>query len=288
MDAGGPGLSPDVAFEILGEETRLSILRAVWAADTVPVAFSVLRRAVGSPDSGRFNYHLGKLDGPFLDSTGDGYTLTQAGREVVRAVMAGTVTVAPSVPSTTIDGRCPTCGGVLEIRYDDQVTVACGDCGGTVMWNEFPPAGLADRSPSDIAWAFDRWVRRRFQLAADGICPNCASDMEKQLDGITPDASDDPETVASLHTCPTCRYEARVPLAGHALSHPAVIAFFWEMEVDLTTLPYWEWRERFQNFTTTVADTDPYTFQVAIPADHGTLTLTFDAELDVSAVERSG
>lgn len=64
-------LAPDDAFAVLGNETRLGILRALWDAynpqetdNSVP--FSEFYDRVGFDDTGNFNYRLGKLTGDFV------------------------------------------------------------------------------------------------------------------------------------------------------------------------------------------------------------------------------
>lgn len=80
-------------FSLLGDSTRLAILRSLWEAQkdrekkTVP--FEVLRERVGVADSGRFNYHLGKLTNRFITQTNDGYQLRYAGTRVVGALLEG-------------------------------------------------------------------------------------------------------------------------------------------------------------------------------------------------------
>jgi hypothetical protein len=85
----GDCLPPDEAFAVLGNETRLAILLALEGADD-PLAYSELKRAVGVYDSGRFNYHLDKLLGHFIDGTGNGYRLRDVGRRAAQAVVAET------------------------------------------------------------------------------------------------------------------------------------------------------------------------------------------------------
>lgn len=66
------GLTPEDAFAVLGDETRLNVVRVLWSAgasheyddvdDTAStMPYSELRRRVGVEDDGRFNYHLSKL-----------------------------------------------------------------------------------------------------------------------------------------------------------------------------------------------------------------------------------
>ena len=66
MDSDAEGLSPDEAFWLLGDQMRVAILRAVWVSSEEPNTFSEIRERIGSPDSGKFNYHLNKLVGHFL------------------------------------------------------------------------------------------------------------------------------------------------------------------------------------------------------------------------------
>jgi len=78
-------------FDLLSDETRLRIVSALAAhAHAVPddpsLGFAALRQRVGARDSGRFNYHLRKLDGTLVERTQGGYALSRAGRHVVSVV----------------------------------------------------------------------------------------------------------------------------------------------------------------------------------------------------------
>jgi DNA-binding transcriptional ArsR family regulator len=75
------------AFALLSDETRVSILQSLAAAEASPedpdaLSFSELRTRVGVRDGGLFNYHLRKLRGQFVEKTDDGYRLTTEGRRV--------------------------------------------------------------------------------------------------------------------------------------------------------------------------------------------------------------
>jgi hypothetical protein len=273
---------PERAFWLLSDETRIAILRALWAASDDPLSFTVLRERVGNPNSGQFNYHLGKLRGHFVSKGEGGYTLTQAGREVVRAVLAGSLTDRPRMDATPIDAGCPECGASLIVRYDEYGIVECSACASTVMWNEFPPAGLAGRQPAEVAAVFDTWTRHRFHLAMEGVCPSCASEM-------TVEKLDDPDDAAPStdHRCRNCTYEARVPLFGHVIRHPAVVSFFHERGTDIANAPYWELRTLAREFEETVLDDDPWTARITITADDARLRVTLDERLAVTDVELS-
>lgn len=281
MGEGSDSVSPDEAFWLLGEETRLGILRAVWEAGGDAVPFTEIRDRVGNPDSGAFNYHLDKLRGLFLVRRDGGYELSQAGREVVRAIMAGVLTNQPELEAGSIDGSCVHCGGGLVAEYDRYGVVKCRDCGELVMWNEFPPAGLDGRSVTEFAEAFDRWTQHRFRLAMDNVCPNCASSMELRRISESTDGED---SIAGQFRCETCKYEARVPLFGFVIGHPAVIAFFYEDGIDVTSLPYWRVRELADTFREDVVSEEPWLAEVTVVNDDRELVMRVDEAFDVADV----
>lgn len=103
------------ALEALGNEQRITILRALAETDT-PLPFSELRRRVGIDDTGRFNYHLDQLLGPFVRQTDAGYELGYAGERLVVAVadLEPEAAAMRSDDRPTADGAgsesCPVCG----------------------------------------------------------------------------------------------------------------------------------------------------------------------------------
>ncbi|MFB6270286.1 MAG: winged helix-turn-helix domain-containing protein, partial [Halobacterium sp.] len=143
----------DGAFELLADDTRAGILRALAARQRddpgdPAMSFAELRRAVGVADSGNFNYHLGKLRGRFVEQDGDGYRLTPQGVRLAALVASGFDGV--EVAATPLDADCPVCGTPLAVSYGDGlVTVACENehvFPQSFLW----PAG-ADRDPSELA-----------------------------------------------------------------------------------------------------------------------------------------
>jgi len=103
--------APSDALAVLGEETRVRILR-VLAETGEPMSFSELRRAVGVEDAGRFNYHLSRVCEHFVREVGSGYELDSAGAQLVTAAdveLAGREEVADAVDPGP-DESCPVCG----------------------------------------------------------------------------------------------------------------------------------------------------------------------------------
>ena len=76
----------DRAFELLGNETRIEILRVLASADEECLSFSTLRKRVGIDDSGQFNYHLNRLAGHYVRRTTDGYAICQTGTDALEAI----------------------------------------------------------------------------------------------------------------------------------------------------------------------------------------------------------
>lgn len=80
-----------MVFDLLSDETRLRIVSALAAyehahPDDPAIGFAALRERVDARDSGRFNYHLRKLDDTLVEKTPDGYRLTTVGRQIVALV----------------------------------------------------------------------------------------------------------------------------------------------------------------------------------------------------------
>jgi DNA-binding transcriptional ArsR family regulator len=77
-------------FDLLSDETRLRIVTTLARDREVDGAsglrFSQLRERVGAADSGRFNYHLGKLRGDLVRKDGERYVLTETGRTYAATV----------------------------------------------------------------------------------------------------------------------------------------------------------------------------------------------------------
>jgi DNA-binding transcriptional ArsR family regulator len=277
-----PGLTPAAAFALLGEPTRLAIVRAIWEAPGDVVTFSAIRDRVGTEDTGRFNYHLGKLRGHFVRKVEDdgrpaaGYELRQAGTEVVRAVLAGVINEAPVREPTAFGAACPDCSGDLEVSYDGHGTVACADCGTVWMHNEFPPAGLAGRDAPALALALDRWTRHRSLLAFDGVCPSCASETVLAVE------EDDGGPFAE-RICGHCEHASRAPLWALVVQVPEVAAFLHANGVEVRDRPFWELVAL--DVETTREDGG---FALRFRTDGETLRVDLDADLRVVGTAREG
>lgn len=71
-------------FKLLGDETRITILRELYrhwrrSPEEPCLPFSTLYERVGGGDSGQFNYHLKRLEDRLVERRTAGYTLTPRG-----------------------------------------------------------------------------------------------------------------------------------------------------------------------------------------------------------------
>ena len=96
-DTGPSGEHISEVFGLLGNETRLNILLAIWEkqvplAEDNTVPFSRLFERVDCDDRGTFSYHLEQLEGQFVTQHTErgGYELSIPGLKLVRTIIAGT------------------------------------------------------------------------------------------------------------------------------------------------------------------------------------------------------
>lgn len=190
--AGDPTeLSAAEAFGLLAHETRLAAMRVLWD-ENGPLTFTAIADRAGIPDTGNFNYHLGKLVGYFLRKEGDTYALTLAGRQAMAAVSAGTLTDLPLLEPTVLNRPCPWCEADVRIaHFGDKLRVTCTECPGTFGgedWNQgsalphppgtitvlpFPPAGIENRTPQELLDASLVRLASRWRDLTYGTCPDC-------------------------------------------------------------------------------------------------------------------
>ncbi|MCT9098451.1 helix-turn-helix domain-containing protein [Haloarchaeobius sp. HME9146] len=307
----GPSSSllPEEAFSLLGNETRFNILRALWELfdppESSPVSYSNLMDYVGVRDSGNFNYHLGKLEGHFVESTDDGYVLSDAGEQIVQTVVAGTAVEQTSMDPVHIGVICPVCDGTgTTIRYDDEtLTVQCTECDGIYPSRpgklaEFhlPPAGLAGRDPVSVFESAITRVTLETRSMIAGVCPRCASEPTVEVDwcrehesgdsGLCDQCDTTMQSIA-MYLCQTCKHIWRFPIWCNVLWHPATIAFFDNHDIDIEPLS-WNYYLRGREFDQELLSEDPPRLAITVRADDATLRFTFDESMTILSVERDG
>lgn len=314
--AGAADRQATEAFALLGNETRLSILLALWeeydphgGENTVP--FSRIFERIDYDDPGNLRYHLEKLEGQFLRQHTErgGYELRETGLKLVQSVIAGAGVADETRAPAEIDRSCPFCGAPTAIRYRDGLVIhACTECDGpTPEATEtegflsaipFEPAGLADRSPEQIRAASLVVAHRQVQSLFDGLCPACSGPVDAWLE-CCPDHD-------STGTCAECgkrfdawaRFQCRI-CKNHSVSSPKALALFHPAVVSFYDDHGVSTRLRADDFesTTRIADfmddhemelasSDPPRVAVSAAIEDDEVQLTFDETVRVIDVQR--
>lgn len=302
-------LSPDDAFAVLGNETRMDILQKLAEAED-PLQFSELRERVGVSDSGQFNYHLDKLVGHFIEHTEDGYGLRRAGERIIEAIVSGAVTETPVIDPTPIDWPCSQCGAPVKVSYQQEwMALSCTECeglyGGSLAADErapreqledgylggasLPPAAIKNRSASEvfrtaISWDFLERIAR-----SKGICPRCSAAIEMSLtvcedhdhgDGIC-DACGSRYAVKFESACPNCPNtgEGLLPTALHGTTE--ILDFVTSHGFDPVTPTEDQWMAMTEAWEVEVLSLDPVEVRITYTLEGHVLSLTVDEELNV-------
>ena len=320
LDESQSDIPPEEVFEILGNEIRMGILRALWEAydpmsTADAVSFSELYEAVPVSDSGQFNYHLDKLRGRYVEQTDEGYTFRPVGLKLVQSVIAGAGQEGRLEP-TDIAVDCERCGGDTRLTYDGgRVYHVCTDCGGhfesaeypdgTLWGKSFSPAGVAHRSPEELfaALTFLDWPMSA--RLTGNVCPRCSGVLEQSLavcyDHESWEAEPCPncgysEPIRAHWVCATCKHHATGSVSGVVENHPAVISFLYDHDVDFgypystndfDTVVENEEIKADIDYDQDLVSTDPLRVRVTVAYDGDELALTLDSDLDVLAVDWS-
>lgn len=306
-------LAPDEAFAVLGDETRMAILRRLGEADEA-LSFSELRARVGMRDSGQFNYHLGKLTDHFVRQTDEGYRLRQSGRRVVQAVMSGAVTETPEIELTRVEETCHFCESPLAVRYrEGRIIMYCTGCDGTYDTERandldvpddhgyigdllLPPAGVQNRSPQEVVRAGWMWANLEVMSMAADLCPRCSGPVEFDVEVCTDHVDEG--------LCPNCDRRMAVYLnaectnCNHGFGGGPAIALATDatllrflLDHDLNPItPDSTGRMRINRvheaYTEEMVAEDPLRVRYAFAVDGDELSITVDESFDVIEVAR--
>lgn len=228
-------------FDLLADETRAAIVRTLAEArreapGEPELSFSELRKRVGASDSGRFNYHLGKLRGHFVTEDEAGYSLSAVGVRAAGSIMGGEFDNPPEREPEQLGDDCGRCGDPLVAGYENGLlTVSCGN--GHGFADAVPPATVEEHSLEGAVRTFDAKLRGDVALARRGGCPLCHGSMSWSLHR---DLNDDaPVDFVYTPECSRCGQRLGVPVGLLVVDHPAVVAAYHEGGVDLRERPFW-------------------------------------------------
>lgn len=281
--------APSEAFQPLGNEIRTNVLGALLDDERGPQrrTFSELAEASGADTTAGFAYHLRQLTNHYLRETDDGYTLTDAGVRIARAIASGAYTDSVDRDPVPIDDPCPMCDSATLVAEatDNTVTVNCKTCEQTLLRLPFPPGGHHTHTDEEFPAALDRLYRHRVALMTAGSCPECGGWSTASVEYAYPEDTDPDEKrgePTQLHLdCTACGYTLRCPVTFAVLDHPAVVSFYHERDTDVRDRPIWnvgrEWRE-------TLLSDDPWCVRVSTEVDGDGLALLVGKDATVVEV----
>ncbi|ELY95018.1 hypothetical protein C483_01601 [Natrialba hulunbeirensis JCM 10989] len=283
-------------FALLADELRLEIIRTLGTADASSLSFSVLRERVGNPDSGRFNYHLGKLTGTFVRRTDAGeYALSSAGCRVVGAIVAAEFpsgaasgpasdSTQPTPETATLESPCPRCDTAQVATYDpavERVSIRCPDCAELRSQFGFPPGGW-DAHADSLTTVLDRWFTDTLRFHADGICVNCTGRTTGRIK--TDSAMYDDDELRLAFDCERCPNRVSFTLSLYLLFQPPVVAFLHDHGIDPRAIDIWNLKFVLTPTVQRVS-TAPLELLAEFERDGDRLRVRVDSELRVDVVE---
>jgi len=283
---GVDGAEPAAAFAALSDPLRVEILRALNAhrreTGEHVAGFAALRKRVGVRDSGRFRYHLDELREHFVEKIETGeYRLTNAGRQVVAAIVAGTYTEVVSLGPETLDSTCPACGTAAVARYESgHCTVTCGNDHALFQWAVAPNAAADATLPAVVDLA-ELLAFQAIKLAIAGRCARC-------FERVDPAVTVDDDRPVFRAVCEVCGGRAVGPATFPLVVDPAVAAFCRDHGLSLREDHVWEFPFVTDESAVASVETDPVrvTYDVALHDDR--LRATVDDEGQVVDVIRPG
>lgn len=313
--AGAAGPHATEAFSLLGNETRLAILLALWefhepSADDTGVSFSELYEQIDYDNPGNFSYHLEQLEGQFIRKRSEdgGYELRTTGLEIIRKVIAGAGVQDTNLELTEIDRPCPLCDGSTAVSYrDGTVYQLCTDCDGNATRDglpdgylngmKFDPAGVTDRSANELIAAAELAAYRHMRTMYEGLCSSCSGPVDATLeicedhtsDGVCSNCGRVPACTAQFQ-CRVCKDFHGTTPATISVFHPAVVAFYYDHGLS----PRWHAEEsddtthdgdQDPDYMTDLVSTDPPRVEVTITIDDDELRLTVDGTVTVVNVD---
>lgn len=284
----------EALFGLLGNESRMRILRALWdefgfqeyvTATREGTSFGTLRERAGIEDPGNFNYHLGELTGSLVESRDDGYVLTPLGYNVMRAIERLGEFEYASIDPWKTDDPCPFCGAPLVAEYRREVLeVTCEACGalagsGHFTYVEIPSPGSGELDREDLLDAATVELTAKVRSSLQGFCWQCHSRMDTEVKRCEDHDRNDEGICETCNnrfsatvdaSCSACGTSGHGPVVEYAIASPAVAAFYASAGRGPGQIGPWQYRlEALADVKETVRETDPPTVLAEFERDSG-------------------
>jgi hypothetical protein len=287
------GAASEEAFALLGHEIRLAILRAFFekytpvdpdslseAREQRTLSYTEMMAATDMEDSGKFNYHLEKLRGVYVEEVEEGYVPTASAVALYEAVIANRPT--ESIPGNfDVDETCPNCAASLRGQYEQEyLTVECPAC--DLFWGityRFPKNGLAVREDESVYEALYDRMMYHVGLARTGQCPSCAGITSVTL---LQERLDNESTPTAEITCGTCSWFVTVDIVSALQFEPQVTKSLLGLGVPLSESSSMRATEQLlPDVTGQVSSDDPVQVTISIPYEGSVAEVVVDENLTV-------
>lgn len=283
-------MTAEEAFGLLGDELRADILRVLGETPYEGLSFSELRERVDEGvDSGQFNYHLQKPVGPFVENTDDGCVLRAPGLAVYRAIGSGAFNRSVTLEPFDAGFECYFCSAPVEAAHEDgSFRLACPGCDHRFASTDLPPSAVEGSDEAELLARVDQYTRHRMLAASRGVCPVRACGMERAFvpaEELWSEGSERLEVFASW-SCDHCGRSHHMPVGLALLYHPALVSFFHDHGVDVTSVNHWELEFALSDNHTTVRSRDPWAVELAVSRGGETLELVVDENVAVVETNR--
>lgn len=270
------------AFALLGHDIRLNILVALldnWvAAYTEPIPYAELMDAVGVEDSGKFNYHLGKLRGTYVQQVDDGYVPTAAATALYRAVVAHQPSQDADRTHFEVGSECPSCGAALVGTHERGfLSVDCSSCNDWVGFTyPFPRNGFNNRSDDEVVRAAHKRCKHHLELARSGQCPFCAATTSIEVQEEAIKEGDEPAVTIE---CTSCSFIIGSRILFLLLLNTPVTAVLSDAGIGVEQ---YEWE--LPEATVCISSQEPLRIRVNLEGEGGEVTLVVDEYLNVCSI----
>jgi hypothetical protein len=271
-------------FELLGQEVRVEILRALLAArrgSADPfLSFTELKDAVGVRDAGRFNYHLNQLLGTLVTDAEEGYRLSSFGFRLFAPLSAGLSEPDPDIDAVPLPGSCPECGADIRAKlHGNAFRLVCEADHVLNRGLLGHPQAVAERSTEAAARTLALLNTQAIELGVSGICPVCHGRTEGGIERTE-------EGCRYRAPCSDCGNQFMTTVGDCVATHPEVVSFLADRGIDARREATWTLPFRLRDTETVVSD-DPLRVRVTVGREFDeSLELTLDRSGAVVEVDR--
>jgi hypothetical protein len=247
------------------------------------LSYAELMGAVEMEDSGKFNYHLEKLRGIYIEEVEEGYVPTASAIALYEAMIANQPTETVST-NFSVDERCPNCESVLRGEYEQEfLSVDCPTC--DLFWGatyRFPKNGLTVRDGENVfELLYDRMIHH-VGLARTGQCPSCAGATSVVIPRERLDGDSTPTVELS---CETCLWFVTIDILSAVQFEPQVTNALFEIGISLGESSSMRTTEQMlPDVTGQIESESPFQVMITVSVGSNTAEFVVNAALDVLSV----